>query len=169
MKVISKQRNTKMCYICGLDNPYGTKSQFYNMEDGCVISPITYKDFHQSFPQRVHGGLIATMLDELACRAYWYNDNYQLGVTTGLEVKYRKPVPYNVELLAHGVVVEDKSRMFKTLARIIDKDGTVYAEGLATYLKLPQEKIAKDIDIHAEMPYLIEDGITDIDYNFTHN
>ena len=51
MKVIGKQRNSKMCYICGLDNPFGMKSQFYNMEDGCVISPITYKSFHQSFPQ----------------------------------------------------------------------------------------------------------------------
>ena len=168
MKVIGKQRNSKMCYICGLDNPFGMKSQFYNMEDGCVISPITYKSFHQSFPQRVHGGLIATILDELACRAYWSDGNYQLGVTTGLEVKYKKPVPYDVELLAHGVVIEDKSRMFKTLARIIDKDGTVFAEGFATYLKLSAEKIAGDIDIHSEMPYLIEDGVTDIDYNFTH-
>lgn len=164
MKVINKQKNSRMCFICGMDNPQGFKSQFYNMEDGSVITPIKYKGIHQSFPQRVHGGLIATMLDELACRAYWVNGDYTLGVTTSMELKYRKPVPYEVDLLGQGYVVFDKSRMFKTKSKIIDKNGTVYAEALTTYLKLPVEKIAKDIDIHTEMPYLIEDDITEIEY-----
>lgn len=167
MKVISKQKNAKMCFVCGIDNPYSLKAHFYNMEDGSVISPITYRNYHQSFPQRVHGGLLVTLLDELACRAYWVNGDYQLGVTTGFEVKYKKPVPYDVEVIGGGIIIEDKSRMFKTSTKIIDKDGTVYAEGLATFLKLPIEKIAKDYDLHEEMPYLIEDGITEIDYNYT--
>ena len=121
MKVLSKQKNSKMCFICGMDNYQGFKSQFYNMEDGSVITPVRYKDVHQSFPQRVHGGLIATMLDELACRAYWVDGDYTLGVTTSMELKYRKPVPYNVDLLAQGYVIDDKSRMFKTKSKIIDK------------------------------------------------
>ena len=169
MKIVGKQKNSKMCYICGLDNPYGMKAQFYDMEDGSVISPITYKNHHQGFPQRVHGGLIVTILDELACRAYWYNQNYQLGVTTNFEVKYKKPVPYGVELLAQGIILEDKSRMFKTLSRLIDKDGTIYAEGIANYLKLPIEKIAKDYNLHNEMPYLIEDDIKEIEFKNTVN
>ena len=164
MKVLSKQKYSRMCFICGMDNPQGFKSQFYNMEDGSVIAPVRYKDVHQSFPQRVHGGLIATMLDELACRAYWVSGDYTLGVTTSMELKYRKPVPYNVDLLAQGYVIDDKSRMFKTKSKIIDKDGTVFAESITTYLKLPVEKIAQNVDVHEEMPYLIEDGITEIDY-----
>lgn len=56
--------------------------------------------------------------------------------------------------------------MFKTKAHIIDKMGTIYAEAEVSYLKLPIEKIAKDIDMHEEMPYLIEDGISEIDYDF---
>lgn len=71
MKVISKQRNSKMCIICGMDNPIGLKAQFYNMEDESVMTIFKYKEEHQSFPQRVHGGLIATMLDELGLRALW--------------------------------------------------------------------------------------------------
>ena len=164
MKVLSKQKNSRMCFICGMDNVQGFKSQFYNMEDGSVIAPVRYKDVHQSFPQRVHGGLIATMLDELACRAYWVSGDYTLGVTTSMELKYRKPVPYNVDLLAQGYVIDDKSRMFKTKSKIIDKYGTVFAESITTYLKLPVEKIAQNVDVHEEMPYLIEDGITEIDY-----
>ena len=55
MKVVSKQRNSKMCIVCGMDNPIGLKAQFYNMEDGSVMTPFQYKKEHQSFPQRVHG------------------------------------------------------------------------------------------------------------------
>ena len=65
MKVVGKQRNSKMCFICGMDNPVGMKAQFYNMEDGSVMTIFRYEEEHQSFPQRVHGGLAATMLDEL--------------------------------------------------------------------------------------------------------
>ena len=71
MKVVGKQRNSRMCFICGMDNPIGLHAQFYNMEDGSVISPVTFREEHQSFPGRVHGGLIATMLDELGLRALW--------------------------------------------------------------------------------------------------
>lgn len=164
VKVLNKQKNSRMCFICGMDNPQGFKSQFYNMEDGSVITPVIYKDFHQSFPQRVHGGLIATMLDELACRAYWVNGDYTLGVTTSMELKYRKSVPYEQNLFGQGYVILDKSRMFKTFSKIIDADGTVYAEATTTYLKLPAEKIAENIDVHEEMPYLIEDNIKEFDY-----
>ena len=68
MKVISKQTNSKMCFICGMDNPIGLKVQFYNMEDKSVMCMFSYKEEHQSFPNRVHGGLISTMLDELGLR-----------------------------------------------------------------------------------------------------
>ena len=44
MKVISKQRNSRMCIICGLDNPAGVKAQFYNMEDGSVGAIFTFKE-----------------------------------------------------------------------------------------------------------------------------
>lgn len=70
MKVSGKQRNSRMCFICGMENPVGLKSQFYNMEDGGVLTIFKYLPVHQSFPQRVHGGLIATMLDELTLRGY---------------------------------------------------------------------------------------------------
>lgn len=39
MKVTGKQRNSRMCFICGMDNPVGFHSQFYNMEDGSVMTP----------------------------------------------------------------------------------------------------------------------------------
>ena len=60
MKVVKKQNNSKMCVMCGLDNPAGVRAPFYTMEDGSVVTRFRYGEVHQSYPGRVHGGLIAT-------------------------------------------------------------------------------------------------------------
>ena len=95
MKVVKKQNNSKMCVMCGLDNPAGVRAPFYTMEDGSVVTRFRYGEVHQSYPGRVHGGLIAAMLDELGGRALWAaeREEFLCGVTTSLETKYRKPVP----------------------------------------------------------------------------
>ena len=57
MRVIKRQKNSKNCIICGLDNEMGVKAPFYEMEDETVVSLFKYQDIHQSYPGRVHGGL----------------------------------------------------------------------------------------------------------------
>ena len=106
MKVIKKQTNSKLCFICGIDNPYGLVAPFYEMEDGSVISLFQYKDIHQSYPGRIHGGLISAMLDEIAGRAIWITEPETWAVTTQLNVKYRKPVPYDTPLKAKGFITK---------------------------------------------------------------
>ena len=44
MKVVKKQTNSKLCYICGIENGFGLKASFYEMEDGSVISIFKYKE-----------------------------------------------------------------------------------------------------------------------------
>lgn len=161
MKVISKQKNSKMCYICGMENPTGLKAQFYNMENGTVMTKFQYKAEHQSFPERVHGGLVSAMLDELACRAYWCIDENILGATMSLETKFRKPVPYNEDIIGSGIVIKDMSKFFVSEVSLKDREGNILADGIVKYIKLPAEKITK-ADFHEEMIYLIEDGIKEI-------
>lgn len=164
MKVISKQRNSKMCIICGMDNEYGLKAPFYNMEDGSVMTVFSYRERHQSYPGRVHGGLITAMLDEMGLRALWAKELSEetFGVTVSLETKYRKPVPYGEKLIGKGTVVRDTPRFFTTEACIMDENGNVLANGTVNYLKLAVDKIAENISAHEEMCYLIEDGIKEI-------
>lgn len=164
MKVTSKQRNSKMCVICGMDNPFGVKAQFYNMEDGSVITPFKFKEEHQSYPGRVHGGLIAAMLDELGLRACWTDGETTWGVTMTIEVKYRKPVPYETKLFGRGVVTKDMTKFLKVKAEILNEKGEVLAEAEVKYIKLTVEQIAGEVDAHEEMCYLIDDGVTDISF-----
>ena len=165
MKVVSKQRNSKMCFICGMDNPIGLKAQFYNMEDGSVVCPFRFREEDQSFPYRVHGGLVTTMLDEMGLRAVWakYGEDV-FGVTMSIESKIRKPVPYNEDLLCIGIITAETSRTYEIESKIIDKNKKVLANAKLTYFKATAAQIVGDgLDPHEEMCYLIEDAITDID------
>lgn len=167
MKVIGKQRNSKMCFICGMDNPIGLKAQFYNMEDGSVMTPFVFRKEHQSFPERVHGGLAATMIDELGLRAMWAKDQSEesFGVTMSLSVKYRKPVPYDEELFARGIVVKGTPKFVTIVSEIYDRAGDLLVNGEAVYIKLSPEQIVSDaVDTHDEMCYLIEDDVRELPF-----
>ncbi len=142
MKVIKKQTNSKLCFICGMENEFGLKAPFYEMEDGSVMSIFTYHDYHQSYPERVHGGLITAMLDEIAGRAIWIVEPNTWAVTTEIKVKFRKVVPYEVKLKAVGKIVRNTRKIFYATAQIFDMEGHVLAEAEVTYFKLPLEKIA---------------------------
>ena len=166
MKVKSKQRNSKMCIICGMDNPIGLKAQFYNMEDESVMTVFKYKEEHQSFPGRVHGGLIASMLDELGLRALWAKklSDEQFGVTLSMEVKYRKPVPYGETLIGKGIVKKETSKFIAIDTELFDKNGNLLANAEVKYIKMDTNKISEGIDSHEEMCYLIEDGVSEINF-----
>lgn len=166
MKVLAKQRNSKMCVICGLDNPAGVRAPFYSMEDGSVAALFSYREEHQSYPGRVHGGMIAAMLDEMGLRALWAKEGgeFHYGVTLSLETKYRKSVPYGVPLIGRGKIVKDSGNFLSAECSIMNENGDLLASAAVKYLKLSVEKIAtgSQINEHEEMCYLIEDGVTEI-------
>lgn len=166
MKVVGKQRNSRMCMICGLDNEYGLRAPFYNMEDGSVMTVFRYRVQHQSYPERVHGGLITAMLDEMGLRALWAAEKSEetFGVTVSLDTKYRKPVPYDVDLIGKGVLVKNSPRFFTVEACIMSTGGEVLANGTVKYIKMDVEKIAENAAAHDEMCYLIEDGVKEINF-----
>jgi len=164
VKVISKQTNSKMCIICGLNNPLGLKASFYNMEDGSVGAKFNFKKEHQSYPERVHGGMISALLDELAGRALWVTEPHSLGVTANMNVKFRKPVPYEEDLTGRGFIIKRNGRLFTAEAKIFDKDKNILAELSGNYIILPSNRIAKQENLNDDVSILVEDDIKEIDF-----
>ncbi len=163
MKVISKQKNSHMCLICGMDNKAGVRGQFYNMEDGSVGGLFTFRSEHQSYPGRVHGGMLATMIDELAGRVLWVDSPDKIAVTMDINVKYHKPVPYDVPLKGRGVFTKRLSRAYTAYCMISDMDGNLLADGEAKYLIMPAEKIT-DATLDEELDVYIPDEIKEIEF-----
>ena len=62
LKVLKRQPNSKMCFVCGLDNKFGLKSRFYELEDNQLMAIFTAAEEHQGYPGRLHGGIAATIL-----------------------------------------------------------------------------------------------------------
>lgn len=152
-----------MCLICGINNKFGVKASFYNMEDGSVGGLFTFLPEHQSYPDRVHGGMISTMIDELAGRALWVTRPDKIAVTIDLSVKYRKPVPYGVRLIGKGVITEMLSRAYTAKCAIMDSDGNVLADGTARYFMIPVDKIS-DAPIDDEINIFVPDDVKEIDF-----
>ncbi|WP_251182168.1 PaaI family thioesterase [Anaerocaecibacter muris] len=163
MKVVSKQNNSHMCLICGMNNSAGVRGQFYNMEDGSVGGLFTFREEHQSYPGRVHGGMLATMIDELAGRVLWVDCPDKIAVTMDINVKYRKPVPYNTPLKGRGMYTERLSRAYSAKCYIMDMDNNILAEGIAKYLILPVEKVC-DASLDEELDIYVKDDVTEIDF-----
>ena len=158
VKVLKKHPNSKMCFVCGINNAFGLKSNFYELEDGQFMSVFKPEEEHQGYPGRLHGGVAATILDETIGRAIMVAgaDNIW-GVTIDLSLKYRKPVPLDEEVRVLATVVSDKKRYFLAEGKIILSDGSIAVTGQGKYLKMDIEKIA-DFDHEGEEWRVLSDG-----------
>lgn len=163
MRVVKRQKNSRNCIICGMENEASIKAPFYEMENKTIVSVFNFHSIHQSYPSRVHGGMITAMLDELVGRALWIDCDGSYGVTTGLNIRYRKPVPYDEKLYAVAKLTKNTPMFFGGIGKIFDCDGNVLAEAEVNYIKLPPNKIQENLHIDDEMVYQIDDGVTDID------
>ena len=147
LKVTRKQNNSADCIICGTENSASMLAGFYEVEGGYLVAEFVGRYEHQSYPKRMHGGLISAVLDETIGRAIMIKDPNQWGVTSELTVKFRKPVPLDTPLLCIGKVVKEGGRTFVGTGFIEDQDGNILAQGSATYVKLPLDKIATGEDL----------------------
>jgi len=148
-KIIKKQNNTARCFICGLSNVAGVQMKYYNCEnesgEKVLLGIINPKDEHQSYPNRMHGGVAAAILDESIGRAFWL-EREEWGVTMDLHTRYRKPTPLDRPLYVEGKLTKVSSRGFDAEGKLfyIDDDGNevVSVTGTGRYLILPIEQIS---------------------------
>jgi acyl-coenzyme A thioesterase PaaI-like protein len=149
-KIIGAQNVSRMCMVCGRDNPWSLKARFYELEGDELLGVFAMQEIHQSYPGRVHGGVVTAMLDETIGRAVALGDPTVFGVTVELNVKFRKPVPIDPELRVLARITTDPTRrLYEGTGEIVLPDGTVVAEAWGRYLRMPIEKIA-DGDFESE-------------------
>jgi len=155
-KIVKKQYNSKLCFICGLKNNSGLKASFYETEGGELIATFTPAEEHQSYPGRLHGGIASAILDETIGRAILVGREEEIwGITIDLSLSYKKPIPLGVELKVVGRITEENSRFFHGTGEIVLPGGEVAVTGKGKYLKAPLDKIA-DFDRDAQEWAVVE-------------
>jgi len=122
------------CFVCGPENSRGLQAKFEmdpeRLRSHCQIS--LPGDF-QGWQDVVHGGMLATLLDEAsiyACRTI-----APRCVTAELSVRFKKPVPVDTPLEINAEVVEQKKRVFLVEASIVI-NGIVHAEASTKVFRL---------------------------------
>ena len=74
------------CFACGAANPHGLRLQFDADTDGSVWAQWMPGDGFRSYPDRVHGGVLATMLDSAMVHALFARGI--AGVTAEMTIRY---------------------------------------------------------------------------------
>lgn len=147
IKVTGKQPNSKMCFACGLENGFGLRSRFYELETGELLAVFQPAEEHQGYPGRLHGGLAATILDETIGRTMMIHQADGIwGVTVDFSMRLRKPIPLGREVRVLARVTRDGKRIFEGSGEILLDDGEIAVQGKGKYLKMDIEKIA-DFDV----------------------
>jgi acyl-coenzyme A thioesterase PaaI-like protein len=148
-KITNKQNVSKMCFVCGVENDFGLKASFYELENNELVAIFRPLEIHQSYTGRMHGGIANAILDEAIGRAMLMNDPQKWGVTVELNVRYKKPIPLDQELRVVTRIDSENRRFFEGSGEILLENGEVAATGKGKYLKLPIDKITK-ADYEAE-------------------
>ena len=143
-----KQPNSAWCVICGVENVGGVQVAFYDTADADgrpeVLARFVGRSCHQGYPGRMHGGLVTGILDETIGRAVNSGRDGETvwGVATELTVRFRQPVPLDVELTARGRLDRDNRRLFEGHGEIYLPDGTPAATATGKYVKMPLDQIS---------------------------
>ena len=135
---MKKQPNSRMCFICGLENPVGLHLQLYEHDPGTIETTFTAPEHFQGYPGVLHGGIFASILDEISGRAHMGDPTKpRFMFTAKLEVKYRKNVPIGKPLRIIGKAGKVKGRMAEGWAGIYDENGTLLAEANTLLIDVP--------------------------------
>lgn len=138
-----KQPNSRHCFVCGLENPIGLRLHFYEIEEGVVETEFIAGEQYQGYPGVLHGGITASVLDEVTSRAYIGADaHHPRFVFTGkLEVKYRKNVPIGRLIKFVGKVTKTKTRGVEAWGGVYDvESGELLAEATGLHISIPEGK-----------------------------
>lgn len=143
-----KQPNSKHCFVCGRENPYGLKLEFYETTPGEVVVEFTVPEQFQGYPGVVHGGVVAAMLDEVTARVHMGGDPPRFMFTARLDVRYRKNVPIGAPLRIVGNAGKSKERTAFATGQIFGPDGDLLAEAEAMLVNVP-DGLADQVDLQA--------------------
>ena len=119
------------CFACGDSNPVGMRLHIELLEGAARTSWRAGDDF-VGWSDKVHGGIVATMLDEVMAWACASFDAW--AVTAEMSVRYRSPASPGEELAAEAHVVRKRRRIYDVEGAVRAADGRLIAEGSGRYL-----------------------------------
>ena len=150
------------CFACSKTNMKGLQLRFWRTQQGC-FTHCSIPDHLCGFDGIVHGGIIATLLDEVGAWAI-ITHLTRFGVTQEITVRYYKPVPTNREIVVEGQIISNDERKGILHSTVHDVHRTLLAESESKWLFPSLSHITKisGIDISILQEFLDQYSQADI-------
>jgi acyl-coenzyme A thioesterase PaaI-like protein len=150
--------HTHSCFVCGESNAVGLKLRFQT--DGRVVQThFRPRDAHIGFRGVVHGGILATVLDEImvwACAVA----TRRFAVCVGLNLRFLGPARPGEEIVATGELVTNrKNRIFEAKAALAGQSGQPLVEATGKYLPIKESDLTGMLgDLIGDTRWLLNDA-----------
>ena len=122
------------CFGCGEANQTGLRLEFFLAPEGTVVCPATISSAFEGHPGFLHGGIIATLLDETMSKSV--RAKGLKAMTRHMEIEYHRPVPSHTPIRMEGRVVRSEGRKHFAEAHIFDIDGKLLAEAKGLFVEV---------------------------------
>ncbi|MBI4772770.1 MAG: PaaI family thioesterase [Deltaproteobacteria bacterium] len=138
---MTEYQDDQTCFACGNRNPIGLHMKVEYGQDRAFCR-LRIPSEYQGWSKVVHGGIIATLLDEIMAHAVLHFVGQ--GVTGSLNIRFRSKSPTEEPLDIIGWVDRIKRRVVEARGEIrLASDGTLLAQGESRFMLLPVQEFAR--------------------------
>ena len=148
--MLNDRSEYQACFGCGARNPNGLGLVF-KTEGGVIVAEYTPDVRFQGFPGVLHGGVLATMLDETLSRAAVFAGQWMM--TARLEIRYRRAAPVGRALRVAAQPTQVRSRMVsaKGAVTLADDPSVVFAEAEGIFMPITAEYAREMVNQRPEL------------------
>lgn len=138
--VKADRKKTYSCFGCSPHNPYGLKMEFFEEGDE-ILSIWTPDNKYEGFMNVLHGGIQATLMDEIASWVIFVKLKTG-GFTSNLQVKYLSSVMIDKGNITLRASLKEMEKNIAHIAvSLYDGNDKLCTDAVVSYFTLP-EKIA---------------------------
>jgi uncharacterized protein (TIGR00369 family) len=132
--------HTLGCLVCGRDNPHGLRLDLHvNPDSGAVHTAFTPGPQHIGFEGIIHGGVLATVLDEaMVWSATWAARRFC--VCAEMTVRYLHSAVIGQPLTIEARITSDRPRLITAEGSIFDATGRLIASATGKYTRISPER-----------------------------
>ncbi|HDS15059.1 MAG TPA: PaaI family thioesterase [Proteobacteria bacterium] len=131
----------RLCFACGTENRCGLKMTF-TTNGKRLRSLITLPDYTRGWHNLVHGGILATVLDEtMSWTAIHFGKGFIL--TKNINIIFRKPVFIGTALTVYGEILARKNKVLRLKAEVRDPDNIVCCSGEGDFVLFDNNEFAR--------------------------
>jgi len=141
------------CFGCAPKNPIGLRLVFEQRGAG-FATQVKLGAGYESFPGIVHGGIVATILDEILAQAV-YRSGRISAVTTALRVRYGRPMQIDTEHHAYAEVTKTGAGSVRACGRIELPSGDLIAAADGTFFLLTDDVLTQNDQLPADLSQAI--------------